>query len=438
MLQKCYLKTVIVVQLLYIYKMIPILKTSTQKKAGFKIDNYNSSRRLSEIICIETGISLSYNTLRRFFGIVKSVKPSNHTLDTLSVFNGFSNYTDFTRNFHLKNRWEQEFKLASLMQDSEKELLLFIEENLHTNRDFTLKLTQIVRELMLVKNYDLLVQIFSLKKMTYDHFNFDDIAYFGNCTGTLLKTFDSESKELQKLVLNDNFLDLILTIYVDYKHLNSYYGNWLKIIEKQTKRKDVKQFCRGVLNLKLYLNKESQDHFFKLVSDSSFHPILKGRIIAQKLFYESKDLSKIMNNYHHQIPSNSDSETDIDYYFELITTAIITRNFEVMTWISEKFKIKTNYSNYYKFEHYEQYGLMVMLLFMFRQDLESLQLWQKSISFDNFPRNYETLMLQYVYILKYHKSKTNKIFYKNQYLEGAKNFYPSFFNEAYLNNYFKS
>ena len=418
--------------------MITFLKTSTQKKAGFKIDNYNSSRRLSEIICIETGISLSYNTLRRFFGIVKSVKPSNHTLDTLALFNGFLNYTDFTRNFHLKNRWELEFKLASLMQDSEKELLLFVEENLHSNRDFTLKLTQIVRELMLVKNYDLLVQIFSLKKMTYDHFNFDDIAYFGNCTGTLLKTFDSESKELQKLVLNDNFLDLILTIYVDYKHLNSYYGNWLIIIEKHTKRNDIKQFCRGVLNLKMYLNRESPNHFFKLVPNASFHPILKGRIISQELFYESKDLSKIMNNYHHQIPSNSDSETDIDYYFELITTAIITRNFEVMTWISEKFKIKTNYSNYYKFEHYEQYGLMVMLLFMFRQDLESLQLWQKSISFDNFPRNYETLMLQYVYILKYHTSKTNKISYKNQYLEGAKNFYPSFFNEAYLNNYFKS
>lgn len=418
--------------------MIPILKTSTQKKAGFKIDNYNSSRRLSEIICIETGISLSYNTLRRFFGIVKTVKPSNHTLDTLALFNGFLNYTDFTRNFDLKNRWEQEFKLASLMQDSEKELLLFIEENLHSKRDFTLKLTQIVRELMLVKNYDLLVQIFSLKKMTFDHFNFDDIAYFGNCAGKLLKTFDSESEELQKLLLNDNFLDLILTIYVDYKHLNSYYGNWLKIIEKHTKRKDVKQFCRGVLNLKMYLNKESPNHFFKLVPDSSFHPILKGRIISQELFYETKDLSKIMNNYQHQIPSSSDSETDIDYYFEIMTTAIITRNFEVMTWISEKFKVKTNYSNYYKFEHYEQYGLMVMLLFMFRQDLESLQLWQKSVSFDNFPRNYETLMLQYVYILKYHTSKTNKISYKNQYLEGAKNFYPSFFNEAYLNDYFKS
>ena len=79
----------------------------------------------------------------------------------------------------------------------------------------------------------------------------------------------------------------------------------------------------------MYLNKESQDHFFKLVPDSSFHPILKGRIISQELFYNSKDLNKIINNYHQQIQSSS--ETDIDYYFELITTAIITRNFEVMT-----------------------------------------------------------------------------------------------------------
>ena len=414
--------------------MIKDLKTSTQKKAGFKIDNYNTSRRLSDIISIETGITLSYNTLRRFFGVVKSVKPSNHTLDTLAMFIGYSNYTDFTRNFHLKNRWEEEFKLASLMQDSEKELLLYVEENLHKNRNFVLKLAQIVRELMLVKNYTLLLQLFSLEKMTFDHFNFDDVAYFGNCTGTLLKTLDSESQDLQKLLLNDNFLNLIITIYVDYSHLDSYYGKWLNSIEKNTQRKDLKQFCRGVLNLKMYLNNQSQNHFFKLTPDSSFHPILKGRIISQELFYKSKNVSKILKNYHQQIQGNR----EIDYYFELITTAIITRNFEVMTWITEKLEVKTNYNNYYKFEHYEQYGLMIMLLFVYRKDFKSLQLWQTTITFDNFPRNYQILMHQYVNILKYHTSKSNKSYFRNKYNEVAKKFYPSFFNEAYLNNYFKS
>lgn len=41
------------------------------KKTKFKVDNYNISKRLSGIIFIEKGISYSYSTLRRFFGIVK-------------------------------------------------------------------------------------------------------------------------------------------------------------------------------------------------------------------------------------------------------------------------------------------------------------------------------------------------------------------------------
>ena len=142
--------------------MIHVLKTITHKKLGFKVDDYSTSKKLSEIIYIETGFEISYNTLRRFFGIVKSVKPSNYTLDTLSVFNGFKNYTDFVMNFHLKNRWKEDFQIVSLMDDRKKKLLKYIKTNLHSKREFVLKLTQIIRELMLIKDYDLLLQIFSL------------------------------------------------------------------------------------------------------------------------------------------------------------------------------------------------------------------------------------------------------------------------------------
>ena len=99
--------------------MVNILKTITQKKLGLKIEDYNSAVRLSEIIYTETGIEISYNTLRRFFGVVKPVKPSNYTLDTLSVFNGFKSYNDYVMNFHLKNRWKEEFHVISLMERPE-------------------------------------------------------------------------------------------------------------------------------------------------------------------------------------------------------------------------------------------------------------------------------------------------------------------------------
>ena len=415
--------------------MINILKTITQKKLGFRIDDYNTSKKLSEIIYIETGFEISYNTLRRFFGIVKSVKPSNYTLNTLSVFNGFKSYTDFVMNFHLKNRWKEDFQIVSLMDERKKKLLEYIQTNLHSKREFVLKLTQIIRELMLIKDYDFLLQIFSLDQMNFNYFNFDDVAYIGNCTGPLLKTFELKSTGAHRLILNNNFLDIVITIFVDYKNLNNYYGEYLRYVNANCERENISQFCKGVLNLKMYLNNENKNQMFKLKFSSNFHPILKSRVIAQELFFESNNLIEILNNYDKQ--SQEKVKINIDYYFEIITTAIVTKKFEVMAWIFKKFEIKTKYDNFYKFEHYEHFGLLAMILFKYREDDKNLAIWFKSISFDNFSRPYETFMLQYVYILKYHYTKKNKAFYKTKYLESAKYLYPKFFNEDYLINYFK-
>ena len=415
--------------------MINVLKTITQKKLGFKVDDYNTSKKLSEIIYIETGFEISYNTIRRFFGIVKSVKPSNYTLNTMSVFNGFKSYTDFVMNFHLKNRWKEEFQMISLLDDRKKKLLEYIQTNLHSNREFVLKLTQIIRELMLIKDYNFLLRIFSLDQMNFNYFNFDDVAYIGNCTGPLLKTFDLKSAEAHRLILNNNFLDIVITIFVDYKNLNNYYGEYLKFINANCERENISQFCKGVLNLNMYLNNERKNQMFKLKLNSNFHPILKSRVIAQELFYESNNLIEILNNYDKK--SQDKVRINTDYYFEIITTAIVTKKFEVMAWILKKFEFKTKYNNFYKFEHYEHFGLLAMILFKYREDDKNLAIWFKSISFDNFTRSYETFMLQYVYILKYHYSKKNKAFYKTKYLESAKDLYPKFFNEDYLINYFK-
>ena len=71
------------------------LRDITQEKIGFSITSLKDSKRLSEIIAKENDIDISYNTIRRFFGVVKNVQASNFTLDTLSKFNGFDNYSDF-------------------------------------------------------------------------------------------------------------------------------------------------------------------------------------------------------------------------------------------------------------------------------------------------------------------------------------------------------
>lgn len=413
--------------------MLKILKIVTQKKAGFKITNYNTSKRLSDIIYLETGIEISYNTLRRFFGVVKSVKPSNHTLNAMAVFNGFTNYNDFVLNYNLKNRWKQEFEIVDLYNQSNTHILDYINSNLHVKRQFIQKLVQIVREFILDRNYALLNQIFRLPKMAFIKFNFDDVAYFGNCVGPIIKTINIESSEAQSLIVNDNFIDLILCIYVDYDNLNGNYGNCLKLIENQSKRKDVIQFSRAVLNLNSYLTGKI-NKLYVINFDNNYHPILQSRIMAQPLFSESTEIISSLKSYYRNL-KNVD-KTNIVFYFEIITTALVTQNFEVMTWISKQFKSKTDYNNFYKFEHHEHYTLMWMILLNYKKDTKQLNLWLKSVSFDNFYRPYTTLMLQYVYILKYHTSKTKREIYKLKYMGVAEHFYPEFFTKDYLLNYF--
>ena len=130
------------------------LKEITEKKIGFKIKNLNDSRRLSEIIANEIDLEISYNTIRRFFGVVKNVKASNYTLDIMSKFNGFDNYTDFIVNYRLSNKWKQEFEITKIIHKNEDDKLLeYIENNLNQTRSFNLKLIQIIRELLLVGNF---------------------------------------------------------------------------------------------------------------------------------------------------------------------------------------------------------------------------------------------------------------------------------------------
>ena len=274
------------------------LRNITELKIGFKIKTLKDSKRLSQIIAKENDIDLSYNTLRRFFGIVKNVQASNFTLDTLSKFNGYDNYSDFLLNFRLRNKWKQEFEISKIIHDKDKLLLEYIKNNLGQTKSFNLKLIQIIRELLLTENFKLVNSIFELKKMNANNFNYDDVVLIGMSIGYLIHRLDIENKAFNQLILNENFQDLVITIYVDYGNLNTYYSKIIERIYHNSSRKNVLVFCEGVLNLNLFFNKKSKNLFYTLKDEDEFHPILKSRIFAQYLLIGDSDISYKLKNYY--------------------------------------------------------------------------------------------------------------------------------------------
>ena len=408
------------------------LRDITVEKIGFKIKSLKDSKRLSQIIAKENDIDISYNTIRRFFGIVKNVQASNFTLDTLSKFNGFDNYSDFMVNFKLKNKWSEEFEISKIIHKSmDDQLLKYIEDNLSHKRSFNLKLIQIIRELLLIGNFNLIRRIFELKKMNANNFNYDDKVLMGMSIGNLVSVVNVKNKMFNKLILNENFQDLIITIFVDYGSLRTYYSDIIKIIHKKGSRKDVRVFCEGILNLNMYLNKEKSESFYILKEENDFHPILKSRIFSQYLLMEdSKIIMKLKDYYQKNLVNGL---IPIECLFEINFTTILTRNFEVMEWIIKKIKPDTDYTFFYKYEHYNNFLFMKLIYYTKINDHEKIAAIDKNLIIKRF-QSYEEMALLYHNICKYKWDKNKK--HLEEYLTIAKQVNPKFFTKKYFLNYF--
>ena len=409
------------------------LKEITEKKIGFKIKSLNDSKRLSEIIANEIDLEISYNTIRRFFGVVKNVKASNYTLDIVSKFNGFDNYTDFIVNYRLSNKWRQEFEITKIIHKNEDDKLLeYIENNLNQTRSFNLKLIQIVRELLLVGNFILISKIFELEKMHANNFNYDDKVLIGMSIGHVLHLIDIKNEEFKELILNENFQDLVITIFVDYGNLKTYYSKIIEIIHANSLRKNILEFSKGILNLNIYFNKKLNNSFYSLKIEEDFHPILKSRIFAQHLLTDDNYIIHKLTNYHKTYQLKGYLE--IEYLFEIIFTSIITRKFEVMKWIIEKVKQEEDYKFFYKYEHYNNYLFMKLIYYTKTNNLTKAVSFEQNFTLQVFSKSYEKMALLYYYIYKFHTD--NNLENLNAYTKLAKKVNSSFFTKRYLLEYF--
>ena len=73
----------------------PILKKKIEIRLGQKVLNRGDCELLSNLILETIDIEISYNTIRRLFGLAVNVKASKKTLNTLAKFVGYKNYIHF-------------------------------------------------------------------------------------------------------------------------------------------------------------------------------------------------------------------------------------------------------------------------------------------------------------------------------------------------------
>jgi len=86
------------------------LKVLVQKVYGSPLHYGNECKRLSDSILKHSNEYISYQTLRRFFGFIKTTQPATiHTLNILSRYCGYNNYEDYLAQISKEKSNETDF-----------------------------------------------------------------------------------------------------------------------------------------------------------------------------------------------------------------------------------------------------------------------------------------------------------------------------------------
>jgi hypothetical protein len=263
---------------------------------GIQIIDAYSCQRLSEELLTRSKISISYNTLRRLFGIIKgSNQASRFTLDSLCKSLG---YPDFAKFQTAVNQFEVDFFNDVLIlnrlqiQNDDQLILRIVQDFQFVTWDEVYQLKSIVDLCIEVQNFDLLKAIFETKFELVK----EETAW------KLYVAFQSifiQSKQgnqavidfvAQLMPINEMAQRILLQLFVDEEALRGYYGQWLdaasiEIVEDMELFKQLLLIQLAVLKQQIPVAMELLAHCNILLASNrmSYHPILKGRLAAWNL-----------------------------------------------------------------------------------------------------------------------------------------------------------
>jgi len=416
--------------------MIAILKKEIENKLDQKILNRGDCELLSNAILETIDIKISYNTIRRLFGLAANVKANKNTLNTLAKFIGYKNYIHFTQTYLQEEKHNLSVLVFRAVYHADKaEIIKLVQNTKSSHEDFVSFIIILTRELLYNKEYSILNQVFELEELAYENFSYSEVLFIGNSIGLLLR---KQNLRAQAFINNTNFLRCVYLTFVDYSNLNGYYADWTKIINKSKKTKELEIFTKAIQEFRNFLNiKTVKDSFKELAFNTTLHPILCSRLLSVKIIANKyDDLEPILDKYY-QIHSKHKSKI-FEYSFELFITAITTKNMVLMRYIIDLIDLSKNQHLFFSEERKNLFYLMAMFYYKLTKNISKKNKYMKLFILNTIRYSYKDYikLLHDVFLYSEARTEPLKKSIKNDYVQLNKKLKYPYFSESYLMNYF--
>ena len=417
------------------------LKQKVAAKFGRPITRLSDLKDLKEDVFKFTNYSIGFNTLRRFYRFLPATKPSRNTLNLLSKYVGFENYSSFTNGYKLDKVWFNWDKINNILLKNslvEKDINWLVQRR--KSEHYYMYLTYLISSYIDTKKTKYLNTIFSNSPL----FEVDrkEFAKISTSISKKLKSLSKKHLEWITHFLNcESFRNLMLYSYVDVDTLNAYYGYLLKKSLSIINQKDEILFTKLMLGFYNFVrNKPVEYNLESLEIPNNCHPILLGRYHSMKLILDSK---KINENFEEFLKISKRLDSKIELFQEYIPILIILKEVEKIEQI-----FNTYYNELIDYEHWdhihiERYNLIALSLVYLKNNEHQLvpELFKYFNAESDFHVNDDYQKILYS-IAKYHYhqklvgegKETRKV--KTEYLKLVQKTGFTFFTESFLVNYF--
>lgn len=426
--------------------MIDELKSEVEKTFSRKIVNRGDCEALAHDVYVKTGAVLSYNTLRRIYGLAENRNARESTLNQLAVYCGFHSYKDFCQRFSEVDIWPSwESLYVILSRNDTTSLLELLRFRRRRNEQFTLSFTIIVRELIYRKDLKALLAIFRDEEFNFNKLPYDEVAQIGVLIGMVFRNFSDFELEKQ-LLRESNFRDIVFKIFVDYKSLNGKYGKWVHFLYKLEKiDKESRLFIHCIELWRRYLVNEpfNKDLKQKIPTLSTGqHPILFGRIFGLKVIFAENQKQKKVLLQKMQKRLNAQPQFANELLFEPSLQCLVTRDVVLMEFLMANQNIVNDIKYWYHISQVAVHKVFQVSVAIHAKQYTKAKNILSQIPFHYIRHGYREFVELYSTFFNFHIAKQFNA--KNQqelwaeHLKIRNSLNYAILNKAYFENYFSN
>ena len=318
--------------------MIDALLSETELTSKIQVSNRGDCERLSELILERTDEFISYNTLRRLYGLAPGGSPHRKTLDILSMYCGFAHYQDFCRQAPELNSWHLKSQLHRLKDSGSAEDVVAFFRELPTSLAKLELLLATCREWMLEERWTDLVSILNPQIHRPADYNYTYQLHFALSLGGQIA--QAIARMPLELLGHPGMVDAVFLRLIDCSALNGYYGYWADQLKACNVSNETSIFLACIDQLRAFLNAEPLPPFQPQWGTKDRHPVaLVGRVFTVwRMRNPDAILEELWQNLLKCMPPEDDS---FSIFIEPSTFAIVTGDLGLAAWLCRRIRMHT-------------------------------------------------------------------------------------------------